>query len=158
MAASRVRLAGAVGLPRIGLGGIGPSLPEEATGRYSLRLRSYPLGSVRTIRCDSDPQRSVSMRPGVRWSAINVVLAVACALPVAAQSASVMGDLASDVAETEKKFIALAKAMPADKYDWRPMPGVRSVGEVFRHVASDNYLIPALLGTAADPATGITGD
>ena len=98
------------------------------------------------------------MRPGVRWSAINVVLAVACALPVAAQSASVMGDLASDVAETEKKFVALAKAMPADKYDWRPMPGVRSVGEVFRHVASDNYLIPALLGTAADPATGITGD
>src|ERR1044071_9288702 len=106
MAASRVRLAAAVGLPRIGLGAIGPSLPEEATGRYSLRLRLFPLCRVRTIRFRPDPQRSVSMRPGVRWSAINVVLAVACALPLAAQSASVMGDLASDVAETEKKFIA----------------------------------------------------
>src|SRR4029450_6450916 len=38
------------------------------------------------------------------------------------------------------------------------MAGVRSIGEVLRHVASDNYLIPAILGTAADAATGIKGE
>src|SRR4030095_927787 len=48
--------------------------------------------------------------------------------------------------------------IPPDKYDWRPGAGVRSVGEVLRHVASDNYLIPAALGFAADPATGIKGE
>jgi len=95
------------------------------------------------------------MRPSPRFIVLNGALALACALPAAAQSASVMSDLSSDVAETEKKFIALAKEIPAEKYDWRPAPGIRSIGEVIRHVASDNYLIPAALGHAADPSTGI---
>jgi uncharacterized damage-inducible protein DinB len=89
---------------------------------------------------------------------LNGVLALACALPAAAQSASVMADLTGDVAEVEKKFIDLAKAIPSEKYDWRPAAGIRSVNEVLRHVASDNYLIPAGLGYAADPATGIKGE
>jgi len=95
------------------------------------------------------------MRPSPRFIVLNGALALACALPAAAQSASVMSDLSSDVAETGKKFIALAKEIPADKYDWRPAPGIRSISEVIRHVASDNYLIPAALGHAADPSTGI---
>jgi uncharacterized damage-inducible protein DinB len=89
---------------------------------------------------------------------LNGALALACALPAAAQSASVMADLTGDVADVEKKFIDLAKAIPSEKYDWRPGAGVRSVNEVLRHVASDNYLIPAGLGYAADPATGIKGE
>ncbi|MFZ0979442.1 MAG: hypothetical protein WAN23_08570, partial [Candidatus Acidiferrales bacterium] len=36
-----------------------------------------------------------------------------------------------DLDDLQKKFVSLAKAVPADKYDWRPMPGVRSFGEVF---------------------------
>jgi len=98
------------------------------------------------------------MRSTRRFIVLNGALALACALPAAAQSASVMSDLSGDVAETEKKFIALAKAIPAEKYDWRPAPGIRSIGEVIRHVASDNYLIPAALGHAADPSTGIKAD
>jgi hypothetical protein len=62
------------------------------------------------------------------------------------------------VSEVEKKFVSLAKAIPPDKYEWRPGAGVRSVGEVIRHVAADNYLIPAGLGFAADASTGIKGD
>jgi uncharacterized damage-inducible protein DinB len=99
------------------------------------------------------------MRPSVRFTVLNCALVLACAVPAAAQSAgSVTADLLSDVTETEKKFVDLAKAIPAEKYDWRPGAGVRSIGEVFRHVASDNYLIPAALGFAADPATGIKGE
>ncbi len=98
------------------------------------------------------------MRLSPRFMVFNGALALACALPAAAQSASVMSDLTSDVADAEKKFVALAKAIPAEKYDWRPGTGVRSVNEVLRHVASDNYLIPAALGYAADSATGIKGD
>jgi uncharacterized damage-inducible protein DinB len=46
----------------------------------------------------------------------------------------------------EDRFIRLAQAMPADKYTWRPAEGVRSVSEVYMHVAAANYNIPRLFG------------
>jgi len=100
------------------------------------------------------------MRSSVRFAVLNGAFALLCAVPAAAQSGAgtITADLLADVTDVEKKFIALAKAIPADKYDWRPGAGVRSVGEVVRHVASDNYLIPAGLGYAADASTGIKGD
>lgn len=45
-----------------------------------------------------------------------------------------------------KKFVDLATAVPADKYSWRPAEGVRSIGEVFLHIANANYNIPNLIG------------
>ena len=39
--------------------------------------------------------------------------------------------------EMHEKFVQLAEAFPADKYAWRPAPGVRSVGEAFMHVATE---------------------
>jgi hypothetical protein len=45
-----------------------------------------------------------------------------------------------DLDTLQSKFVALAEAIPADKYAWRPAPGVRSVGEVFMHVASEFYV------------------
>ena len=68
-----------------------------------------------------------------------------------------MGDLLADVTDVETKIVGLAKAMPEASYAWRPMPGVRSVGEAFTHVAADNYFMPAALGVAAPAATGISG-
>ncbi len=46
----------------------------------------------------------------------------------------------ADFAELEQKFTALAEAFPADKYPWRPMPGVRAVHQVLGLLASENYL------------------
>jgi len=40
----------------------------------------------------------------------------------------------------EKKLVSMAEALPDDKYAWRPGPGVRSFGEVMRHVQNDNLL------------------
>jgi uncharacterized damage-inducible protein DinB len=51
----------------------------------------------------------------------------------------------------EKRYVGLAEAMPADKYTWRPAAGVRSVGEVFLHVAVANFAGPGMIG-AAPPA------
>lgn len=67
-------------------------------------------------------------------------------------------DLLTDLGQLESKMMALAKAIPADKYDWRPSAGARSVIEVFRHVAADNYFLPAVVGHPADASTGIKGD
>jgi uncharacterized damage-inducible protein DinB len=55
-----------------------------------------------------------------------------------------------------EKFVDLAEAMPEQQYDWRPMEGVRSVGEVFVHVAADNWYGPALLDIRAPDGVGVT--
>lgn len=68
-----------------------------------------------------------------------------------------MSEMHADVSAVQKKMIDLAKAMPESAYGWRPSPGVRSVGDVFKHVASDNYFIPIAMGTPAPAATGISG-
>ena len=91
--------------------------------------------------------------------ALAVLLAAVPTLPAAAQGPnSVVADLMSDVAEVEQKLVGLARAMSAESYAWRPAAGVRSVGEVFQHVAADNYLLPAFAGTAAPAASGIKPD
>jgi len=41
------------------------------------------------------------------------------------------------------KFIALARAMPAETYTWSPGGGVMEVGHVYMHVARYNYLYPS---------------
>lgn len=46
-----------------------------------------------------------------------------------------------DMHVTAGKIISLADAMPAEDYNWRPMEGVRSVSEVYMHVALTNYFI-----------------
>jgi len=69
----------------------------------------------------------------------------------------VMGELIRDVTRVETKIVGLARAMPAAAYEWRPGKDVRSTGEVFIHVAADNYFLPALIGVAAPPETGIDG-
>jgi uncharacterized damage-inducible protein DinB len=51
-----------------------------------------------------------------------------------------------DLDQVQQKFIALAEAIPADKYTWRPADGVRSIAEVYLHVAGSNYAIPELIG------------
>jgi len=57
-----------------------------------------------------------------------------------------------DLDTLQSKFLALADAFPAEKYAWRPGPGVRSVGEVFMHVASEYYVYaPMAYGAARSP-------
>ena len=46
----------------------------------------------------------------------------------------------------EKRITDLANAVPAEKYSWRPEDGVRSVGEVYVHIAGSNYFFGTFLG------------
>ena len=47
----------------------------------------------------------------------------------------------------EDKFLRLADVIPADKFNWRPAPDVRSFAEVFLHVSAANYNLYKLVGT-----------
>lgn len=48
--------------------------------------------------------------------------------------------------DVETKVVGLAKAVPEEKYNWRPEEGVRSVKEVFLHIAFANYFLPSFIG------------
>lgn len=48
-----------------------------------------------------------------------------------------------------RQIVALAEAIPAEKFGWRPGPGVRSVSEVLMHTASGNYFFLRSMGVKA---------
>jgi uncharacterized damage-inducible protein DinB len=56
-------------------------------------------------------------------------------------AAPAAADILLSFNESADKVLALAKAVPADKFAWRPAPVVRSFGEVFTHIASGNQLL-----------------
>lgn len=50
-----------------------------------------------------------------------------------------------------RQLVALAEAIPADKYSWRPAKGVRSTSEVFMHVALANFSLLSVTGPPTPP-------
>ena len=70
----------------------------------------------------------------------------------------VMANLSRTVGIAHEKMVSLARAMPEDRWEWRPMEGVRSVAEIYQHVAADNWFGPALMGVMPPADVGVTGD
>jgi uncharacterized damage-inducible protein DinB len=101
------------------------------------------------------------MRPSMRLLCLALVTAAsgwsadvaAQQVPNAADAAEVRKQFTRDIDTLYTKFYALANAIPAEKYAWRPAPGVRSIGEVFMHVASEFYVwTPLSFGAKPSPA------
>jgi uncharacterized damage-inducible protein DinB len=44
------------------------------------------------------------------------------------------------------QLVALAEATPADKFAWRPAPGVRSTSEVYMHIVTANFWLLSVTG------------
>src|SRR5713101_6632954 len=44
------------------------------------------------------------------------------------------------------QLLALAEAVPEEKFAWRPAPGVRSTSEVFMHIALANFYLLSVTG------------
>ncbi len=74
----------------------------------------------------------------------------------AAPASGLRAELITELTNVEKKLMDLAQAMPQEKYGWRPGEGVRSVSEVYVHVAGANYMIPSMIGVK--PPVGIDRD
>ena len=45
-----------------------------------------------------------------------------------------------------QQLIALAEATPAEKFAWRPAPGVRSTSEVYMHIVDANFYLLSVTG------------
>src|SRR5664280_1774916 len=63
-----------------------------------------------------------------------------------------------------RQLVALADAIPAEKFAWRPAPGVRSTSEVLMHIALANFHLLSITGpkmpadlTSADMEKTVTG-
>jgi hypothetical protein len=68
----------------------------------------------------------------------------------AAHASDFKSEYLTEFGAASRQIASLAKAMPADKFDWRPGPGVRSVGEVYIHIAETNVLLLGYLGVRVD--------
>ena len=81
-------------------------------------------------------------------SRLSLLALLLFAAPLAAQDTSPAKQAyINDLTSVENKYVQLAEAMPDESYAWRPGEGVRSVGEVFTHIAFANYLFGEILGT-----------
>ncbi len=76
------------------------------------------------------------------------VLAIVCMIqPLQAQETNNFKNQFNRHFDYASRVLSLAKAMPADKYSWRPEEGVMSVEEVFTHIARYNfYYLESSLG------------
>jgi hypothetical protein len=59
--------------------------------------------------------------------------------------------MARDFVNLSDKFTGLARVMTG-KYDWRPGQGVRSVGDVFNLIVTENKMLAAILTGPGGPA------
>jgi len=57
----------------------------------------------------------------------------------------------------QQEIVSLAQAMPQEKYTWRPEEGVRSVSEVYLHMAAANFGLTSLTGAAPYPGFKFQG-
>jgi uncharacterized damage-inducible protein DinB len=63
--------------------------------------------------------------------------------------ATFSAEFLSNLTDVESKLVKLSEAIPAEKYTWRPSADVRSISEVFMHVAGSNYVLLTFLGVKA---------
>jgi uncharacterized damage-inducible protein DinB len=52
-----------------------------------------------------------------------------------------------------RQLISLAEATPPEKFSWRPAPGVRSIGEVYIHIAVADFYLLSVTGAKEPKVT-----
>jgi hypothetical protein len=87
------------------------------------------------------------------------LLAVPATLP--AQGNPVSNAVRGSAGDNGKNLLAAARAMPADKYDYKPTPAQMTFGELIVHIQGDNRTTCTAIGgalpragTAATPTAG----
>lgn len=79
--------------------------------------------------------------------------------PAAAAGPTFQADAAGVLAHVQDEMVSLEKAVPQNKFNWRPAKGVRSVAEVYLHAAGAGYFFGKMLGfeIPADVAAQMKG-
>src|SRR5215469_16664399 len=74
------------------------------------------------------------------WSMLN---------PMATRIAGFRGEFLWELDIATRQSVAMAEAIPAEKYDWRPDTEARSISEVFVQVATGNFMLLDAIGAVA---------
>lgn len=97
------------------------------------------------------------MKSRIRLLFLPIVFACG-ALTVSAQQAPAKNSFRDlflqQLKDVEGKMVGLAEAMPQEKYTWKPGDGVRSVADVFTHIAGANFFLPNFIGVK--PPAGLS--
>jgi uncharacterized damage-inducible protein DinB len=83
--------------------------------------------------------------------------APAAASTTEAPTSGFRAEILKSLDDLEKKSVSLAEAIPEEKYSWRPGEGVRSIGEVYMHIASGNYAYAGAAGNKAPADLDVRG-
>ena len=91
----------------------------------------------------------------IRTRTIASAVAMAAVLPLAPLHAqTTQAALSREAGTLSDKFVGLAR-VTAGKYDWKPGEGVRSVGDVFNLIVTENgLLVETLTGAGGGPGGG----
>src|ERR1700737_3051469 len=100
---------------------------------------------------DGNPPGGVSMFRLTSASVLSLALAVSTpALGADAGTppgpTGLRGDLLISLDWVEQQTVSLEQAMPQAKFTWRPAKGVRSVSELYLHIAGGIYALTGKLG------------
>ena len=77
-----------------------------------------------------------------------LLLLILCAVPLRmqAQYEGIWEGYDGELTHVTKQLIELAEATPAEKFAWRPAPGVRSTSEVYMNIAVANVWLLSTTG------------
>ncbi|NWG29714.1 MAG: DinB family protein [Ignavibacteriaceae bacterium] len=78
-----------------------------------------------------------------RWFALLAILFITC--ESFAEQPVFVKEFLGQIDFVKGRIMQLADAMPEETYGWTPGEGVRSVGEVYVHIAQSNYYMLSLL-------------
>lgn len=67
-----------------------------------------------------------------------------------------LGDMLGQLEYVQGQVMQLEDAMPQSKMSWRPAKGVRSVSEVYLHIAFANYLLAKFAGIPLPEGLGVS--
>ena len=112
-----------------------------------------PFNLPRSLACCSALVLASLLNPPT----VNAQSAAPSAAVAPAAPAAYRVDMLAWINDAQDKLEQLAAAMPETKYSWRPEKGVRSVGEVYLHVAQANFGLPASMGVAAPAGFQLAG-
>lgn len=117
--------------------------------------RHNPLLSLQphsiSLRSNSIPSRKVPFVKKLLALAIFIALLHAPKLTAQDPLDGLWQGYDGEWRHVSNQLIALAEATPADKFAWRPAPGVRSTSEVYMHIVLANFWLLSATGPNMPP-------
>lgn len=97
------------------------------------------------------------MKRTTRFAAVCLLL-LACTLAGQAQEVKgLRGELLGQTEYVQKQILDLENAIPANKMTWRPNADVRTISEVYSHIAFSNYAFGKVAGATMPAGITIAG-